>query len=248
MQEVREAPFAFPWRPSFYLLCFPYPFLSLSLSLPLSLSLSLSLSPPTQTPLHFSSPSPLWLSPFSIHLFHSSPSFTSILPTFPSPLSNPHFSLLPPLPLCSLSFSRVHGVIRAFTVSAATLVSTDASLPPCTLVPGQPSTLFFTWRPTPFPSHHLDYRPSSSLLRVHYHSTIRFMPASRVIAESRAALIQQSRNRIMTIDHTSIFWTSDQPVSMSLAASLLRLQQRVFVDEPRSFTLLAALQIDESTC
>lgn len=214
----------------------------------LLIPVSLSPSPPTQTPLYFSSPSPLWPSPFSTHLFHSSPSFTSILPTFPSPLSNPHFSLPPPRPLCSLSFSRVHGVIRAFTVSAATLVSTDASLPPCTLVPGQPSTLFFTWRPTPFPLHHLDYRPSSSLLRVHYHSTIRFMPASRVIAESRAALIQQSRNRIMTIDHTSIFWTSDHPVSMSLSASLLRLQQRIFVGEPRSFTLLAALQIDESTC
>lgn len=75
VQKVGEAPFAFPWRPSSYLLCFSYPSPSLSLSL---------------------------------HLFHSS--------RFPS---SSFFSL-------SLSFSRVHG---GLTVSAATLVSTDAPPP-----------------------------------------------------------------------------------------------------------------------
>lgn len=33
VQKVGEAPFAFPWRPSSYLLCFSYPSPSLSLSL-----------------------------------------------------------------------------------------------------------------------------------------------------------------------------------------------------------------------
>lgn len=123
MQKVREAPFAFPWRPSFYLLCFSYP--------PLSLSLYLSIYTHTHT--LFAS---LSLSPSPSSICSIPPSFSSFS-TLPPPSSNPHFSLL------SLSLSRSWGCTRGFhTVSAATLVSTEAPPPGVHLVPGQPSTPF----------------------------------------------------------------------------------------------------------
>ena len=131
MQKVREAPFAFPWRPSFYLLCFSYP--------PLSLSLYLSIYTHTHT--LFAS---LSLSPSPSSICSIPPSFSSFS-TLPPPSSNPHFSLL------SLSLSRSWGCTRGFhTVSAATLVSTEAPPPGVHLVPGQPSTIhpFFAWKPT----------------------------------------------------------------------------------------------------
>ena len=92
MQKVREAPFAFPWRPSFYLLCFSYP--------PLSLPLSIYL--------HTHTPS----SHLSLSLLHPSVPF---LP--PSPVSL-HSLLLRPILIfpSSLSLSRVHGGVHgAFT-------------------------------------------------------------------------------------------------------------------------------------
>lgn len=94
MQKVGEAPFAFPWRPSFLSLLFLFSSLSLSIY---THTLSSSLSP------------------FSISAIP--PSFSSSFSISPSS-SSPFFS--------PLSLSRAWGF---HTVSAATLVSTDAPPP-----------------------------------------------------------------------------------------------------------------------
>lgn len=145
-------------------------FLSPLFLLPSSLSLPLSIYLHTHTHTLFAS---LSLSPSPSSICSIPPSFSSFS-TLPPPSSNPHFSLL------SLSLSRSWGCTRGFhTVSAATLVSTEAPPPGVHLVPGQPSTIhpFFAWKPTS-PSSSLSF---VSLLRRIAHSTTTTTTTSTIV-------------------------------------------------------------------